>query len=115
MFIVVLLHVSACFQIPHKPHRRTIHRLLNKMGFRSIRASRKPLLSRINIKKRLEYARQHRRFDWSRVIFSDEKLFRLRPGNPVRCVSPLGVGLSLFVQCIMDIIPLQMLEVEDGE
>ena len=85
------------------------------MGFRSIRASRKPLLSRINIKKRLEYARQHRRCDWSRVIFSDEKLFRLRPGNPVRCVSPLGVGLSLFVQCVMDIMPLQMLEVEDGE
>ena len=40
------------------------------MGFRSIRASRKPLLSRINIKKRLEYARQHRRCDWSRVLLN---------------------------------------------
>ena len=33
-----------------------------------------------NKRKRLEYARKYRVFDWSKVIFSDEKIFRVRLG-----------------------------------
>ena len=95
------MQVHHCFwgfaplQIPYRPAKRTLHRLLKRMGFQSVRAVRKPLLSRTNKQKRLQYARKHRVFNWSKVIFKDEKIFRVRPGGHVRYVTPfLGICIS---------------------
>lgn len=56
------------------------------MGMRSVRAVNKPLISRATARKRVEYAKKFRTYNWKRVIFSDEKIFRVRPGGHIRFV-----------------------------
>lgn len=43
------------------------------------------MLSRRHQKSRVEFARKHLHASFSNVIFSDEKIFRVRPGGVVRC------------------------------
>ena len=51
----------------------------------SVRAARKPFLSAINRLKRLIFARKYRAFSFDKVIWSDEKIFRVIPGGKIRC------------------------------
>src|SRR5688572_16882792 len=54
---------------------RTIRRVLKKKGLKSVEKKKKPLLSKKNIKARLDFAKAHQYWtsdDWERVIFSDE-------------------------------------------
>jgi transposase len=53
----------------------TIARALKKKGMKPGEKKKKPLLSKKNVKARLEFAKEHADWtedDWSRVIFSDE-------------------------------------------
>jgi transposase len=57
----------------------TIRRVLRKAGFRRCVACLKSLISWINRRKRLKWAREHLHWkieDWLRVIFSDESTFQ---------------------------------------
>lgn len=54
---------------------KTVTRALNQAGLASAEKKKKPMLSRANIKARLEFAKGHRDWtveDWKRVIWSDE-------------------------------------------
>lgn len=53
----------------------TVQRALHSTGFRAIEKKKKPLLSKKNIKARLEFVKRYEKWttdDWSRVIWSDE-------------------------------------------
>jgi uncharacterized protein (DUF2267 family) len=53
----------------------TIRRALRRAGLGAIEKPKKPLLSKTNIRKRLEWCKAHRDWtvdDWKRVIWSDE-------------------------------------------
>lgn len=57
--------------------RQTISRELHEYGLKSFVKKKKPKLSSVNIKKRKEFAKEHKNWvvaDWSRVMFSDETL-----------------------------------------
>uniref|UniRef100_A0A674DNM5 Transposase Tc1-like domain-containing protein n=1 Tax=Salmo trutta TaxID=8032 RepID=A0A674DNM5_SALTR len=59
---------------------RTVRRRLLEDGLVSRRASKKPLLSRKNIRDRLIFCKRYRDWtaeNWGKVIFSDESPFRL--------------------------------------
>ena len=45
---------------------------------------KKPILSQASILKRLEFCKNMAGFDWSKVLFSDEKMWRIRQGGRVR-------------------------------
>ena len=54
---------------------QTVRRVLHDAGLGAIEKESKPALSRVNIKKRLDFAKRHRDWtvtDWRRVIWSDE-------------------------------------------
>lgn len=79
---------SCCHQVPTKPNARTVQRALRSMGFANVAAKRKPLLSQKHMLQRRRFASKHMGWSvarWSKVIFSDEKIFRVRPGQAVRC------------------------------
>ena len=60
--------------------RRTVGRRLHEAGLRSRRPAVRPILSAINRRRRLAWARQHvtwTRQQWGRVLFSDESRFTL--------------------------------------
>ena len=64
----------------------TLRKYLRKAGFRRCIACPKPLVSWINRRKRLKWAREHLHWtieDWMRVIFSDESSFETRQRNRV--------------------------------
>ena len=56
---------------------RTIRRRLAEAGFRYGVPIRKPLLTEGHIKVRFHWATDHRNFDFSKVIFTDETTFLL--------------------------------------
>ena len=61
------------------------------MGFVNRKAVKRPFLTRLHIRARSKFAQKFKRWDvakWSKVVFSDEKLFRTRPGRVVRCWRP---------------------------
>ena len=75
-------------------------RELKKAGYRSYWAMRKPLLTKQSMARRLAFAWKHQNFDFSsvcdrqptpkktvidQVVFSDEKIFRVRTGGKIRC------------------------------
>lgn len=60
---------------------RTIRNYAAAMEFRWGAPSYKPLLTPIQHRKRLQFARAHRNEDWSHWIFSDEKTFQLTPSR----------------------------------
>jgi len=64
----------------------TVRKALRRAGFRRYIACPKPLISWINRKKRLKWAREHLHWtieDWMRVIFSDESSFESGQRNRV--------------------------------
>ena len=52
---------------------------------RSVRAVKKTLISVVNRHKRIAFCRKFCNFNFNKVIFSDEKMFRVRPGGNLRC------------------------------
>lgn len=82
----------------------TVRKRLIANGLRACKARKKPLLTEIQRKRRLEWARQHRSWtveQWQRVLFSDESTFtinchtgnsyvRRRPGEEYKpcCLKP---------------------------
>ena len=57
------------------------------MGLVSKKQVFKPMLTMVQKRARLLFARKYRGWsvgDWSRIIFSDKKIFRVRPGGHVR-------------------------------
>lgn len=63
-------HVSAC----------TVRRRLAKAGLKGCKARKKPWLSHINKKIRVEWALKHRHWtveDWSNILWSDESNFQV--------------------------------------
>lgn len=59
-------------------HQKTISRRLHEFGLKGRRPRKKPMLSKKNIKQRLDFARAHQHWtvqDWSKVLFSDESKF----------------------------------------
>lgn len=58
----------------------TVRRELNRCGLLARSAAKKPLLSKVNIKKRLDFCRSYAQFSkeqWRNVIFSDESQFKM--------------------------------------
>ena len=63
-----------------KASERTVRRRLVEADLRSRRAAKKPLLSKKNIRDRLQFCKKHKEWtveDWNKVIFSDEAPFSL--------------------------------------
>lgn len=84
-------YVQLLLQVPAKPGPGTVRNVLRRMGMVSRKVVFKPLLRQQTIRKRRIFAQQYRKWPmhkWARVIFSDEKLFRVRPGAHVRCWRP---------------------------
>jgi uncharacterized UBP type Zn finger protein len=53
----------------------TVRRALHRSGLGTIERKKKPMLSMKNVKKRLEWCKNHRDWtidDWKRVVWSDE-------------------------------------------
>ena len=88
-------------QVPYKPSPKTAKRMLTSAGLYSCWAARKPLLSTMNIRKRLNFAENHTMMDWNRVIFCDEKMFRIRPGGRIRCWRRRGDRFCVFCVFIL--------------
>lgn len=65
--------------MPEKVSHDRVRDWFREKGIYSCWASRKPLLSSVNITKRLAFAKQMENYDWSKVVFSDEKMWRVRP------------------------------------
>lgn len=64
------------------PSRYTIGRILHRSGLFCFRAVRKPLLTKTHRRARVQFVKTHQDMDWTRVIFTDEKRFRLRSDGP---------------------------------
>jgi transposase len=62
---------------------RTIRRALGKVGFKRCRARASPLLTYIQQLKRRRWAVNFKHYDFSKVVFSDEKRFARRPDGPM--------------------------------
>lgn len=82
----------------NKISSRTIRRRLLNAGMFSRRPTKKPLLSKKNVKARLEFAQNHVNWtieQWARVIFSDETKFNLVSSDGVQHVrGPVGKRLD---------------------
>ncbi|KAK9696611.1 Transposase [Popillia japonica] len=64
--------------------QRTLERRLAESGFKSVRPTKKPLLTKKMKVARLEFAREYSNFtleDWKRVYFSDEATFHCLTGT----------------------------------
>lgn len=73
-------------QVPFKPTKERVRQLLHEMVMTSMRVIFKPLLTVAHRKKRVDFAKAHRCYtvdQWKKVVFSDEKTFRLRPGGAI--------------------------------
>lgn len=62
----------------------TIHRRLKCANLHSFRTVKKPFITEAQRKKRIRFVRAVKDVDWRRVIFSDEKRFKLDTDGPVR-------------------------------
>ena len=72
------------FQVPKVPSRMTVQRWLREAGVYSCWAAGKPLLTTRHINLRLQFVNAMMEFDFSKVVFSDEKIWRIRQGGKVR-------------------------------
>lgn len=64
------------------------------MGILCRWAYKKPLLTKKNIAKRMKFAKKYRKWTptmWQKVIWSDEKLWRVIPHSKVKCWMPKNV------------------------
>ena len=57
--------------------KRTIQRELRKLQYRVCRPLRVPLLTKVQITRRLQWAQDHTQDSWKQTIFSDETTFQL--------------------------------------
>lgn len=78
---VILCSETFFVQIPQLPTKRTVLRWLRAAGVYSCWAARKPLLTTAHINKRLEWVRNMQGHDFSRTVWSDEKIWRVRQGG----------------------------------
>lgn len=66
----------------------------SKSGLIGAKPSKKPLLSKKNVRARMKFAREHRDWsvaDWGRVLWSDESKFNLFSTDGIRYVRrPIG-------------------------
>jgi transposase len=60
---------------------RTVRRRLGESGGKFLKEIQKPLLSEKHQAKRLQWAKNHKNFDWKKVIFTDESTFQLFQSN----------------------------------
>ena len=75
-------------QVPKKPGVRQVRRCLKELGFVNRRVVKRPMLTKAHIKARNLFWRKYQKWtveQWQNVKFSDEKMFRTRPGVLVRC------------------------------
>ena len=98
---------------------KTVARTLHSLGFRARKACRKAMISKKNLKKRLEFYNKYKHWssvDWNNVIFSEESKFNLvyndgrvrvwrQPGErfDYSCTSKTvhsGGGSVMFWSCI---------------
>ena len=82
---------GAVIQVPHWPSNAAIYRAMKKMGMVSQKAIYKPILKLVHRKARRAFAKKYINWTarkWRRIIFSDEKMFRVRPGGQIRCWKP---------------------------
>jgi transposase len=79
--------------------RFTIKRILKKAGFESYFRRRKPLVSKVNMKKRLQFAREHvnkPQSFWNSILWSDESKFNIFGSDGrARCWRKKGEALKL--------------------
>jgi transposase/transposase-like protein len=69
----------------------TVRRRLREQGLKSFIPARKPFLNAEHIQKRLTFASEHSGWneeEWSRVLFSDEKIFRSSSTGLLRVYRP---------------------------
>lgn len=71
-------------QVPLIPNAMTVGRWLKAEGVYSCWAAGKPLLTTRHIETRLLFANAHMGFNFYKVVFSDEKIWRIRQGGKVR-------------------------------
>lgn len=72
-------------QLPEKPSTSQARVFLKRAGIYSFVVARKPRLTPRHMKERLVFARAFRNFRWNRVVFSDEKIWRVTPHSKIRC------------------------------
>lgn len=97
-------------------HEETIRRVLHKSNLKSYSARKKPYVSEINRKKRLEFAKKYKGVEpefWKKVIWSDESKFNLfgpdghgrvwrkpkealNPKNTIKTVKHGGGGIMVW-------------------
>ena len=73
-------YIFVFFKVPSKASKRTVRRWLRKAGIYSCWAARKPLLTSGHIANRMKWALKMQGFDFVPVVWSDEKIWRVR-GN----------------------------------
>lgn len=76
---------------------RTITRRLEAVGLHYRSCRRKPLLTKNNVTKRLQWAREHLNWtvrEWKRVLFVDEAAFRLWGSSREYCRRAAGQSLQ---------------------
>ena len=81
-------YFSFHFQVPRKPGAEQVRRYLKQLGFVNRRVVKRPMLRQMHVKARMEFARKYGKWtveQWKHVVFSDEKMFRTRPGVLTRC------------------------------
>lgn len=81
----------------------TISRRLNDAGLGGRVAAKKPLLRQVNKKKRLKWAREHRKWtiaDWKKVLWTDESKFELF-GTKRRVYVRRRVGERFKTECVV--------------
>jgi len=82
---------------------KTIKRRLHEVGLYGRRARKKPMLSRKNIAKRFQWAKEHETWttkDWARVLWSDESKFCIFGNNGSRFIWRRP-NEALKIQCVL--------------
>ena len=82
------------FQVPYKPGRTAVNRMFTNMGLVSRQVVFKPMLTKAHRRRRFQFAKAFKSWTvekWSKVVFSDEKIFRVIPGGHVRRWIPKNV------------------------
>ena len=72
--------------------RQTISRRLRDQGIRSYRCKKVPMISKINMKKRLQWVNANQLLNWDNIMWSDECRFSLVSDRPSRCLRRPGEG-----------------------
>jgi len=65
-------------------HKSTLSRVFASHNILSVRPHKKPYMSGVHKRARMNFVRHCRNMEWSDVVFSDEKRFRLRSDGPAR-------------------------------